>query len=360
MSKGGGSTPDFPDPIETLKAESALNRVDTFSPSGAGIQHGYVGANGRFQAGIAPDGARNAIQSVEGQNAQALRGVMEPASLRTAQNIITNNVNNMPRPARVQGRGTVAQDIFDRNFSLMAPGIDRANSRLLNNLQARGLPIGGEAFNDAYGEQTRNTQETISRLAQDANITAGNEQSRLFGLDQAQRAGSISEIAQLMGGAFSPNSAQPTGNVAPSNLSGLLGQQYGAQSAAAQQQASNKNAALGAIGTLGSALLLSSRETKEIYGNADVDGAAHQIMSLPVSIWKYTDEKRPAGDHEGFHIGPMAEDFQEVTGLGNGSHINVTDYLGLLMAGLQSALSRVEELEAVLGVTYEQPEARVN
>ena len=48
------------------------------------------------------------------------------------------------------------------------------------------------------------------------------------------------------------------------------------------------------------------------------------------------------------HVGPMAEHFKMLTGLGNGVEINQIDYLGTLAAALQFALHRIDMLEAEL------------
>lgn len=334
-----------------------MNRIDTFSPTGAGQQFGYVGNNGQFVAGDVPDGRRAAVRTTEGANQSAIRQLLEPASVDFTKRLISDNVSGLPGPARVQGRGTVADDIFNRNFSLMQPAIEKANSRLLTNLQARGLPVGSDAFNDAYGAQTQQTNEAISRLAQDANIQAGQEQSRLFGMEQAQRQSAISELAALMGGGFQPSSAAPSASVPGLNLSGLVGQQYQAEAQQAAQQANNRNSLYGAIGNIGSAAvlakfapaaLLSTREAKEVLGQVDLDGAAAAILQMPLAAWRYKDGMAPEGDDGDPHIGPMAEDFQATTGIGDGVTISMVDYLGLLIAGLQGALVRIHDLEQML------------
>lgn len=344
---GKGSQPKPPDPYETASAEAQFNRPDTYSPSGSGVRQGYTDENGNFVQGVAPEGYQSAVSYLESDAERRIREMLEPASVSLTDRVIQDNIYGMPDAARVQDRSDVAKDMFNRTFSLMAPGIDKANERLLANLQARGLPVGGEAFNDAYGEQLTRTQDTVSRLAMDSNLAAGQEQSRQFGMDQAARSGAISELLAAMGGGYNPPNSVPSGSTQGVNYSGLVGDEYQAQLANYQQQQQNTMSAAGTLGSLGAALIKSSRASKTLHGFANIAGAAHVIRNVPILAWEYLPGEAPAGDHGGRHIGPMAEDFHTMTGLGEPGVINVADYLGVLASALQCALVRIEELEAI-------------
>lgn len=255
----GSKAPAAPDPYKTAAAEAQFNRLDTYSPSGSGQRYGYTDPKtGSFVQGVAPEGAQSAVSSMESPWEKQIRESLQPASVDLTKRVISDNISGMPDAPRAQDRGTVAQSIYDRNLSMIMPGIEKNNSRLLTNLQARGIPVGADAFNDAYGEQTRQTQDTLSRLAMDADIAGGQEQSRLFSLDQASRQGAISELVAAMGGGYSPPSATPSGNAAGVNYSGLVGQKYQAdmQQYNANQQAKTQTA--GALGSLGGAMLMKS------------------------------------------------------------------------------------------------------
>lgn len=154
-----------------------------------------------------------------------------------------------PYTTGIPDRSNIASTIFDRNMSMMRPDMERSQSRLLTNLQARGIPIGSEAFNDAYGDQVTRTQETISRLAQDADMAAGAEQSREFGLNLTGRQQSLSELAALMGGGYAPPSSAPSGAAAGVNYGGMVGDKYRADMA---QWQSDRDASMATAGTLGS------------------------------------------------------------------------------------------------------------
>lgn len=343
----GSKAPKPPDPRETAAAEAQFNRLDTYSPSGSGVRYGFTDEQGQFQQGVAPEGQQSAQTYIESPFEQQIRQTLEPASVALTDRVVQDNIQGMPDAPRIQDRSDVAQDIFNRNFSLMAPGIDKANERLLTNLQARGLPIGGEAFNDAYGEQLQTTQDTIARLGMDANLAAGQEQSRQFGLDQASRSGAVAELVAAMGGGYNPPNSMPGGQAAGVNYSGLVGQQYQAQMNQYNQQQQQKMGTASALGSIGGALLMkSTRMSKNVTGHANTVGAAEVIKRIPLHAWTYKPDHAPIGDHGGFHVGPMAEDFQKLTGLGIPTRIDAVDYLGVLSAALQNALHRIEQLEA--------------
>jgi Chaperone of endosialidase len=254
----GSKAPAAPDPYKTASTEAQFNRLDTYGPSGSGTQYGYTDASGNFVRGLAPQGQQAAVKQTETEFEKQIRQMLEPASVSLTGRIVNDNINGMPDAARVKDRGSVAQSIFDRNYSMMKPTIDKNNDRLLTNLQARGLPVGGEAFNEAYGNQQRETQDTISRLAQDADINAGNEQSRQFGLDASARSNSIAELVAAMGGGYNPPTNQPSGSAPGVNYSGLVGQKYQADMANYNSQQQQQSQTAGALGSLGGALLMKS------------------------------------------------------------------------------------------------------
>jgi Chaperone of endosialidase len=106
----------------------------------------------------------------------------------------------------------------------------------------------------------------------------------------------------------------------------------------------------GGIGSLLSApLFASSREYKEDIEPVDGDTALETVRKLPIAEWQY----KPQASQQlslygkapdmGRHIGPMAEDWQQVTGLGDGSSIDLRDLVGYLAAGLSELADRVDD-----------------
>jgi hypothetical protein len=342
----GSKAPTPPDPRETAAAESQFNRLDTYSPSGSGVRYGYTGEDGNFQQGTAPEGMQSAVSTLESPWEKQIREMLQPASTNLASSMIDTNITNMPDQARVGDRGDIAKTIFNRNFSMMAPAIQKSNSSLIKNLQARGLPVGGEAFNDAYGEQQQRTQDTVSRMAMDADIAGGQEQSRLYGLEANQRGTALSEIAAVMGGGYNPPSAVPSGNAAGVGYSSMVNDNYKAEMGQYQQKQEQKMGIASALGSAASLFAKCTREAKDVRGAADNEMAAEIMSHIPIALWSYKDGEAPDGDGGGKHIGPMAEDFHLMTGLGDSKRINVIDYLGVLASALQSALHRIEVLES--------------
>lgn len=73
------------------------------------------------------------------------------------------------------------------------------------------------------------------------------------------------------------------------------------------------------------AILASSRDYKEDIKELSSAEIIDKFKKLPIFSWKYK------GDDEQ-HVGPMAEDFQEIFGLGDGKSIMTLDAIGVLMA----------------------------
>ena len=83
-------------------------------------------------------------------------------------------------------RQQVTQSVFDRQLGLLQPEFTRQRESLEQNLADRGLPIGGEAYNQAVDRLERQQGEQQQRLAQQADLAGGQEAQRLF--DQASTA----------------------------------------------------------------------------------------------------------------------------------------------------------------------------
>lgn len=348
MAKKGGSSqaPAAPDPYKTASTEAQFNRLDTYGPSGSGQRYGYTNAQGKFVQGLPPQGYQSAVTTVESDLDRSLRSILEPASLDLTRRVVTDNITNMPNAPRVQDRGTVANDIFNRNLSMMMPEITRGETRLLTNLQSRGLPLGSDAFTEAYGAQQRQTQDTVSRLAQDANVAAGQEQSRLFSLDSASRSGAVAELVAAMGGGYNPPSSVPSGAAPSVNYSNLANSKYQAdlsQYNADRQQKSNTASALGSMGA--SLLMKCAEAAKDVEGVLNIGWAAERLAGLDLKVWSYKPGEGPDGD-TARHIGPMAEQFHALTGLGDGRSISVIDMLGMMAAAFQFSIHQIRTLQA--------------
>ncbi|MEM1149289.1 MAG: tail fiber domain-containing protein [Pseudomonadota bacterium] len=408
-SSKSGSAPAEPNPAITAQIESNINRPDVFGPSGGGVQQGYTGPDGRFVPGPTPIGQRSAVRTVENPTQAAVRRVTEPAGAAVTARLIDDNmrlpaaptvgalpdfgsdsiamlrdsvIGDLPEQARVGDRGTVAQSIFDRNYSMMRPGIEQGQDRLLTNLQARGIPIGSEAFNEAYGAQTREVNDTIARLAMDADVAAGQEQSRQLSMDRLVRSDAVGEVdmfsrlmtslrgaersdqtaefnlgaterdralnelMQAIGGSFMPTEPLPNNTGAPINYSGMVDNQYRSRLAQHQADQAGDNALMGTIGSLGAAaILMSSSRFKTVEGQVDVESVLQALMRVPVYGWTYLERFRPPEDDGEQHFGPLAEHMKEALGIGKDTHIHLGDMCGALLAMSQAIAMRLHVLE---------------
>ncbi|MDH3377867.1 MAG: tail fiber domain-containing protein [Gammaproteobacteria bacterium] len=97
----------------------------------------------------------------------------------------------------------------------------------------------------------------------------------------------------------------------------------------------------------------SSQEKKTGIERVEVNEILAGVSRLPVSRWRF--KKGP--DRE--HIGPMAEDFREVFGIGDGTHISVTDAQGIALAAIQGLNNKLEEKDAELDVIKQEQDAEI-
>jgi hypothetical protein len=85
----------------------------------------------------------------------------------------------------------------------------------------------------------------------------------------------------------------------------------------------------------------SSRALKTGFGAIDATEILARVAELPITTWRYKVE----GEQER-HVGPMAEDFQRLFGLGDGTTIATIDADGVIMAALQGLNAKVEQQAA--------------
>lgn len=77
-------------------------------------------------------------------------------------------------------------------------------------------------------------------------------------------------------------------------------------------------------------LSTSSRVMKAGFKAVDVMDILTGVVSLPMTSWHYKTDP-----DDKVHVGPIAEDFQEIFGLGNGKHLSTIDVGGVALAGIQ-------------------------
>lgn len=84
----------------------------------------------------------------------------------------------------------------------------------------------------------------------------------------------------------------------------------------------------GAAGGIGAALAASSRQLKEDIIEVDPTWVLERLAKLPIYRWRYRAESLA-------HIGPMAEEFTETFGVGDGKALYAVDVMGVALAALR-------------------------
>lgn len=130
--------------------------------------------------------------------------------------------------------------------------------------------------------------------------------------------------------------------VAP-NVGAVLANQGSAGFGAGTNPALGTSQTLGGIGALmegvgsiAGGMAMSSREFKK--NNEPIEGVLEKLESLPVEKWAYKMGISDGGEH----IGPYAEDFKEIFGIGDGVTINLIDAVGISLAAIKELSEKVK------------------
>jgi len=86
---------------------------------------------------------------------------------------------------------------------------------------------------------------------------------------------------------------------------------------------------------IGAAGAMSDRNLKENITEISDEKILEKLSELPVTTWNYIGDDKQ-------HIGPMAQDFQEMFGIGDGKTINLMDAIGILIAANKALLKKLE------------------
>lgn len=274
--------------------------------------------------------------------------------------------------ALMGNRKAVEDAIYGQATSRLDPMFAQREDRLRQSMANKGLPLGyqpggeytganaefdqfGRDKNDAYNqaiyssimgggqEESRQIGNILGIQGQDFNQglasaqLANQARQQNFGENMQTRQQQLAELYALGGGGYT----QPASFV---NSPGVDVSQYyqmlqNAQMGNAQNNAAGKGGMTSLLGSLGSAAIMaSSREWKTDF--APAPEALPIVKALPVQTWSYktADPSR--------HVGPMAEDWKAVTGLGDGRTIDVVSAFGVLLKAVQELTAKVEALEA--------------
>lgn len=95
---------------------------------------------------------------------------------------------------------------------------------------------------------------------------------------------------------------------------------------------------------LPSFLAFSSREYKHVAEPIDANRTLEAVKSLPIHRWRYRDMFADSDEH----VGPMAEDWREAMGLGDGKTIHLVDAFGVALATIQALAAELDDVKAEL------------
>ena len=104
----------------------------------------------------------------------------------------------------------------------------------------------------------------------------------------------------------------------------------------------------------GNVALGSSRTLKTAFDAVDPTEVLAKLADLPVASWRYKTE-----DESTRHIGPFAEDFQRLFGLGDGATISIVDAQGVAFAAIQGLEQRLAEKEVELDRLRSEKDAQI-
>lgn len=199
------------------------------------------------------------------------------AALAQLQNMPQNQFmlsdmrTQMPGTDDYQGWGDkIAKNSYEQRLALMRPDIEQGRNRLEQRISDQGLPAAGEAGSTLTGNYERGVNQAYNQAAGGALQDAGNEMSRLQGLQTSafqnelnsrltERSLPFNELAQyLQATPQSPyQSAQQVNpvNYMPSDYAGAVNTQYQGQLEAYKAQQAKQAGIWGAVGSLGGSLL---------------------------------------------------------------------------------------------------------
>jgi hypothetical protein len=239
--------------------------------------------------------------------------------------------------------------------AMAANGINPGSARAMSVLEGQGVDRALGSASAAYN--ARKGIETVgyARKMDAASLGRGLASSQATSAQVALTAGN-NAVSNTGAPITSMNqSTQANGQGFNTAISGnnSAGNLYG-QQAAIQQKAGDNSATMGALGSIaGAAIFASDENMKTDIEPVNPDQALQEIVSTPVSKWKYDPAKMaqegipiPA-DASGENTGPMAQDVNATMGdeaAPGGKKINLISMNGKAMAAIQSLDKKINRL----------------
>lgn len=215
-----------------------------------------------------------------------------------------------------------AQDVLGRNLGELATGIYGQNYQ-----QERGRQDQAVANAPAYAQSDYNDAQALLGIGQQREGQAGRElqdEVNRWNFEQQSPFANLGNYMSLIGGDYgrTQTTSQPLYSSGSNTMSNLFG-------------------GLAGLGMLGSAFMpmFSSKDFKDRGPEPDYKSMPDKLASMDVPTWNYKGEGKK-------HMGPMAEDFRDTFGIGDGRTIDVVDAIGTLFAANKGLTMRLKEMES--------------
>jgi len=157
-----------------------------------------------------------------------------------------------------------------------------------------------------------------------------------FQFEQDEPGNRLDRYSQrIQGGGVIPGISIGSGSQSASGGGGLTGAQ-------------GAGLGIAALGALASAFSYSSKEMKDEVGVAKCDQILERLRGLDIPIWHYNEATLHANPEQTSphqHLGPYAEDWHNMFGLGDRNKIFYGDGIGICLAAIKALLARVRSLE---------------
>lgn len=190
----GKTAPEAPDPEETAQAQSKWN-VTTAEKTKDINAHDTFGPNGSVTWQRDENGrpiSQTTSLNPESQKAfdanQVLRTNLATKATELSNQLPTEKftLDGLPEAGgnvSVKNTDHIADAQYNRFMSLAQPQFDKQNNDNNVMLSDRGIPLGSEISDGERNRVATGQNEATSRAGWDAILSAGQEQSRQFGLD---------------------------------------------------------------------------------------------------------------------------------------------------------------------------------
>jgi hypothetical protein len=271
-------------------------------------------ANIREQYGSRGLGAGSDIATALGEGAS--RGI---ADMNMRQSDLLANMQSQAAQRQLQAQQIGQQNAIQGQYGY-AQNLMNLNSMATNTANVHGnLMLGGQtnqlgAYNSAgqlaggYGNMMANLAPGLGAYPQMQQQLQQGNLDRVYG-EILRRAQGPPALANIMNYA----SAVPAQQYIPPRSNPWMN-------------------VIGAGAQLGSAAILAASDRNIKYDIEEAPGVLSALKNLPIATWKYK------GD-DVKHIGPMAQDFQESFGVGDGKNIALVDVMGVLLASMKELAS---------------------